>query len=229
LVDKSIRAVAFLALMFAVLGHNLWPFPEASAWILQAVADGSTALPELIAARAIVGLLAVVVIVGSYRLVLAALGLDRGKLSVTFEQGRIIINGQAYDCRNARGFELEPHPLARQEEHRDRPQQIATPLYYRNSYVIIIQYGERQIEIATFLGQLPATRLLARLQMFLVSSTDVDHKIGISPLRIRRLGNRILGALQYFQYVSRNQQRVLPQKSASWLHMGDSVEECCPG
>jgi hypothetical protein len=51
------------------------------------------------------------VIVGSYRLALAALGLDRSRLSVTLEQGRIIIKGQSYDYRTAGGFELEPHPL----------------------------------------------------------------------------------------------------------------------
>jgi hypothetical protein len=40
----------------------------------------------------------VVVIVGSYRLALAALGLDRSRLSVTLEQGRIIIKGQSYEA-----------------------------------------------------------------------------------------------------------------------------------
>jgi hypothetical protein len=175
LVDKSTRVVAFLALMFTVLSYDRWPFPEASTWILQAIAaDGPAALPELLAARAIIGLLAVVGIVGSYRLALAALGLDLGRATVTFEHKCIRINGQVYNRDLVHGFELEPHPLARQEEHRDRQQQIASPLYFRDAYIMILQYGDRRIEIAALLGRHPANQLLARLQTLLMRLTGAE-------------------------------------------------------
>lgn len=168
LVDKSTRAVAFLALMFAVLGHDLWPLPQTSALLLQTLpTDGPATLPELIAARAAISLLTVVAIVGIYRLTLAGLGLDQGKVTITFEHDRMRINGQTYDRRLARGFELEPHPFAKQEEHRDRLQQIGTRLYYRDSYVLTLEYGDRRIETAEIIGKKSATMLVARLQMLL--------------------------------------------------------------
>ncbi|MEZ5936062.1 MAG: hypothetical protein R3F54_29995 [Alphaproteobacteria bacterium] len=134
--------------------------------------DGPAALPELIAARAIVGLLASVAIVGSFRLVLAALGLDRGRVILTLEPSYIRIDGQAYDRGVVRGFELEPHLLARLEEHRDRQQKVASPLYFRDAYFLVLQYGDRRIEVAAILGNHPATKILARLQTLLTTAAD---------------------------------------------------------
>lgn len=165
LVDKSTRAVAFLALMVAVLGHAQWPFPELTSLILQIVgAEASVPLPELITARVIVGLLVIGTIVGVYRLILATLGLDRRPASVTFGHDRILIGGQSFDRRVGHSFDLEPHHEAKREDHRDRQQKISTPLYYRDSYTLTFQYGERRIEIAEILGKKPAVKLVARLQ-----------------------------------------------------------------
>ena len=185
LVDKSTRAVAFLAIMIAVLGHAQWPFPELTVLILRAAsAEASAAIPELAAARLIIGMFAVGIIIGAYRLSLAALGLDQGRTRVTFEHDSIVIDGHVFDRRVSHGFDLEQHHLSKQEDHRDRQQQISTPLYYRESYVATFQYGERRIEIAEILGKKAATRLIGRLQCLQKARTDaVIHPCDIPASR----------------------------------------------
>ena len=74
--------------------------------------ETNIAIPELVAAKLIIGMLAVVVIVGIYRLGLAALGLDQGRTQVVFGNGSIVIDGHAFDRRVSHGFDLEPHHLA---------------------------------------------------------------------------------------------------------------------
>ena len=165
LVDKSTRAVAFLATMIAVLAHARWPFPELTGLVLGIIDVGTkVAIPELIAAKLIIGMLAVVGIVGIYRLGLAAIGLDQGRTRVVFGNGSIVIDGHAFDRRVSHGFDLEQHNFGKREDHRDRQQQISTPLYYRDSYVVTFQYGDRRIEIAEIMGRQPAARLVSRLQ-----------------------------------------------------------------
>ena len=151
--------------MIAVLAHAQWPFPELTGLTLRIIDAGTNvAIPEMVAAKLIIGMLAVVVIVGIYRLGLAALGLDQGKTRVVFGHGSIVIDGHTFDRRVSHGFDLEPHHLGKREDHRDRQQQISTPLYYRDSYVLTIQYGDRRIEIAELMGKKAATKLVSRLQ-----------------------------------------------------------------
>lgn len=165
LVDKSTRAVALLAVMFAVLAHAQWPFPELTGLTLRIIDAGTNvAIPEMVAAKLIIGTLAVSVIVGIYRLGLAVLGLDQGKTRVVFGDGSIVIDGHAFDRRVGHGFDLEPHHLGKREDHRDRQLLTSTPLYYRDSYVVTFQYGERRIEIAEIIGKKAGTKLVSRLQ-----------------------------------------------------------------
>ena len=152
--------------MITVLAHAQSPFPELAGLALQAIDVGTNvAIPELIAAKLMIGMLAVGVIVGIYRLGLAALGLDQGKTRVVFGRGSIVINGHAFDRRVSHGFDLEPHHHGKREDHRDRQQQISTPLYYRDSFVVTFQYGDRRIGIAEIMGKKAATKLVSRLQM----------------------------------------------------------------
>ena len=151
--------------MIAILAHAQWPFPELTAFVLRFVGrETSMEVPELVAARLIIGMLAVGVIIGAYRLSLAALGLDQGRTRVTFGHDSIVIHGYAFDRRVNHGFDLEQHHLSKREDHRDRQQQVSTPLYYRDSYVLTLQYGERRIEIAEIMGKKAATKLVSRLQ-----------------------------------------------------------------
>lgn len=174
LVDKSARAVAFLALMVVVVGNAQWPFLKLTTVVLDMIGQGASAtLPELIAARLMVGVIAIVAIVLTFRLSLAALGLDRGTMRVTFDPDRIVIDGQSFDRRVTHGFELEPHHRAKREDHRDRQQQIASPLYFRDSHIVMFQYGERRIEIAEILGKQHATKLVARLQTVQKTPTPI--------------------------------------------------------
>lgn len=176
LVDKSTRAVVFLATMIAVLAHAQWPFPELTGLALRFFDVGTNAtIPELVAAKLIIGMLAVVVIVGIYRLGLAVLGLDQGKTRVVFGHGSIVIDGHAFDRRVSHGFDLEPHHFGKQEDHRDRQQQISTPLYYRNSYVVTFQYGDRRIETAEIMGKRAATKLVSRLQRLQKVAVDAKN------------------------------------------------------
>jgi len=165
LVDRSMRAVAFLAIMIAILAHAQWPFPEMTAFVLPIVAAEATiAIPELVTAKLIIGMITVGVFIGAYRLSLAALGLDQGRTQVTFEHNSIVIDGHMFDRHVSHGFDLEQHHLGKREDHRDRQQQVSTPLYYRDSYVATFQYGERRIEIAEIMGKKAATQLVSRLQ-----------------------------------------------------------------
>ena len=69
-----------------------------------------------------------------------------------------------FDRRVGHGFDLEQHHLSKREDHRDRQQQVSTPLYYRDSFVVTFQYGERRIEIAEIMSKRAGTKLVNRLQ-----------------------------------------------------------------
>jgi hypothetical protein len=165
LIDKATKAVAFLALALIVLGHEYWPWPELVRLVLQFVA-GAGPLPatEMAAAWLFVPTIGGAAMVGMFRLLLAALGIDRGTIAIEFQHDSLLIDGRAFDRRLAQSFELEPHHLGKIEGHNEKRLGRASNLYYHDAYTIILQYGERRIEIAQMLGTRPAAALLERVQ-----------------------------------------------------------------
>ena len=174
LVDKATKAVAFLALAFIVLGHEHWPWPDLVALALDFIArPGPTPISEQAAAWSLVAVIGVSAIVGTFRLLLAALGLDQGQISCVFAQDHVLIEGRAFERQAIKGFELEPHRLGKFEGHNEKRLGQATSLYYRDAFTIILRYDERRIEIAHVLGRQRASALLARFQKL------EKHSIGI--------------------------------------------------
>ncbi|MEM7475310.1 MAG: hypothetical protein AAF483_09990 [Planctomycetota bacterium] len=165
LISKATKAVAFLGLVAIVLGQEHWFWPEL-IYIDLNVAAGSDESPisERAAAWLLVVLTCVGTFVGTFRLLLAALGIDQGRILLQFNKDLLLINGRSFEQKAVRGFELEPHLLGKFEGHSERQLGQTTSLYYRNAYTINLCYAERRIEIAHVLGLQPATRLLMRLQ-----------------------------------------------------------------
>ena len=162
LVDKATTAVALLALAFIVLGHDYWPWPELVRLVLTVA--GPIPTTEFAAAWLFVATVGVAAIVGMFRLLLAALGIDRGSMVVEFQRDHLLVDGRAFERRWVQGFELEPHHLGKIEGHNEKRLGRASNLYYRDAYTIILQYGERRLEIAQVLGRKPAAALIVRLQ-----------------------------------------------------------------
>ena len=119
---------------------------------------------ELAAAWLLVTVAGLSAIVGSFRLLLAALGVDQGQIALVFNRDHMLINDRAFERRSVKGFELEPHHLGKIEGHNEKRYGQATSLYYRDAYTIILHYDERRIEIAHVLGRKRAGALLTRLQ-----------------------------------------------------------------
>jgi len=165
LVDKATKAVAFLALAFIVLGRDYWPWSDLVRVVLTFIA-GNDPVPvtELAAAWLLVAVTGLGAIVGSFRLLLAALGVDHGQIALVFNRDHMLINNRAFERRSVTSFELEPHHLGKIEGHNEKRYGQATNLYYRDAYTIILHYGERRIEIAHVHGRKRAAALLARLQ-----------------------------------------------------------------
>ena len=165
LIDKATKAIAFLALASIVLGHEYWPWPDLVALVLEFIAGpGPTPISELAAAWSLVAVIGVGTIVGTFRLLLAALGVDQGRISIVFAQGHVLIDGRAFERQSIKGFELELHHRGKFEGHNEKRLGQAISLYYRDTFTIIVRYGERRIEIAHVLGRQRANALLARLQ-----------------------------------------------------------------
>jgi len=165
LVHRATKAVAFLALAFIVLGHDYWPWPDLARVVLHSVAgDGPVPATEMAAARLFVAVVGVAGMVGTFRLLLAALGFDRGSTAIEFHRDRLLVDGRAFDRRSVQGFELEPHHFGKIESHNEKRLGRASNLYYRDTYTIIMQYAERRIEVAHMLGRKPAAALVARFQ-----------------------------------------------------------------
>ena len=165
LVDKATKAVAFLALAFIVLGHEHWPWPELVALALDLIAGpGPSPISEQAAAWLLITAIGVGTIVGTFRLLLTALGVDQGRISLVFARDRVLIDGRAFEREPVKGFELEPHYLGKIEGHNEKRIGQATNIYYRDAFTIIVRYGERRTEIAHVLGRERAGALLARLQ-----------------------------------------------------------------
>ena len=166
LVDKATKAVAFLALAIIALGHEHWPWPDLVALALNFIAGpGSIPFSEQAAAWLLVTVIGVGAIVGTFRLLLAALGVDQGRILLLFAQDHVLIDGRAFERQAIKGFELEPHHLGKIEDHNEKRLGQATSLYYRDAYTMVLHYGDRRIEIAEVVGRRTSTRLLARLQI----------------------------------------------------------------
>ena len=175
LVDKATKAVAFLALAFVVLGHEQWPWPELVALVLNVIASpGPVPVTEQVAAWLFVGLLGIGMIVGMFRLLLAVLGIDQGKIAVEFHRDQVTIDGRKFDRQSAQGFEVEAHHLGKVEAHSEKRLGQPTNLYYRDAYTIIFRFGERRIEIADIVGRKSAASLTSRFQQL------ETHKIAAS-------------------------------------------------
>ena len=165
LVDKATKAIAFLALAFIVLGHEHWPWPELVALALDFIAGPSpTPMSERAAAWLLVIAIGVGTIVATFRLLLAAVGVDEGRISLIFAQDHVLIDGRAFERQSIKGFELEPHHLGKIEGHNEKRLGNPISLYYRDAFILVQRYGERRIVIAELLGTVSASRLLARLQ-----------------------------------------------------------------
>jgi hypothetical protein len=165
LIDKATKAVAFLALAFIVLGHEHRPWPELVAMALSLISGpGPTPISEQAAAWLLIVAIGVGTVVGTFRLLLAALGVDHGRISLIFAQDHVLIDGRAFERQSIKGLELEPHHLGKIESHNDKRLGQATNLYYREAYTVVLCYSKRRIEMANVLGRQAATKLLARLQ-----------------------------------------------------------------
>ena len=185
LVDKATKAVAFLALAFIVLGHKHWPWPELVALALDLIAGpGPSPISEQAAAWLLVVVIGVGAIVGTFRLLLAALGVDQGRISLIFAQHQLLIDGRAFERQSIKGFELEPHYLGKIEGHNEKRLRHATNLYYRDAYTIILQYGERRAEIAHIFGRAASNKVLLRVQK-LISQSVRDRNREASSLKDR--------------------------------------------
>jgi hypothetical protein len=171
LVDKATKAVAFLALSLIVLGHQHWPWPEFVALVMDFIAGpGPRAISEFAAAWLLVAVVSTSVTVGTFRLLLAALGADQGRLSLVLAHDHVLIDGHAFDRKLIKGLELEPHQLGKIEGHNEKRLGQTTNLYYRDAFAIILQYGERRVEIAHILGRTAANKLFIRLQNLICCS-----------------------------------------------------------
>ena len=165
LVDKATKAVAILALAVVVLGHEHWPWPDLVVLALDLIAgQGPPPISEQAAAWLLVVVIAVGTIVGTFRLLLAALGIDQGRISLVFARDHLLIDGCAFEWPAIKGFELDPHHRGKFEGHNEKRLGQATNLYYRDAFTIVVRYGERRVEIAHVLGRQRASALLARLQ-----------------------------------------------------------------
>lgn len=165
LVDKATKAVAFLALAFIVLGHEYWPWPDLVALVLNFIAGpGSSPISEKAAAWSLVATVGVCIVVATFRLTLAAAGVDQCQASLRFNKHHLSIDGHSFERRGINGFELEPHHLGKMESHSEKRLGQATGLYYRDAFTVILHYGGRRIEIAHVLGRKRASALLTRLQ-----------------------------------------------------------------
>ena len=177
LVDKATKVIAFLALAFIVLGHEHWPWPKLVALALDFIAGpGPSPISEQAAAWLLVAVIGVGTIVGTCRLLLAALGVDQGRISLAFAQDYLLIDGRAFERQAIRGFELEPHHLGKIEGHNEKRLGQATNLYYRDAYAIILQYGERRVEIAHILGRTAANTILLRFQKLISCSKNNNQE-----------------------------------------------------
>ena len=166
LVDKLTKAVAFLALVLITIGHQQWPWQQLISLVLDLIADpGPIPLAEQGAAWLLVAGVSIGAIICVFRLLLAAAGVDHGRISATFRSDRLEINGRIFERRFVKGFEIEPHHLGKIESHNERRIGRSTNLYYRDAFSIILNYSDRRIEIAELLGRRPSAELLARLQM----------------------------------------------------------------
>jgi len=130
-------------------------------------------------------MLAIGAIIGAYRLSLAALGLDQGRTRVTFGHDSIVIDGHAFDRRVNHGFDLEQHHLSKREDHRDRQQQVSTPLYHRDSYVVTLQYGDRRIEVVEIMGKKAAAKFVNRLQRLQKMPINAPDARNVDTTRLR--------------------------------------------
>ena len=149
--------------MFIAIGHKHWPWSELVNPIFDLI---STSRPIPIVDQLIVwiliGAVGVGVVVAWFRLLFAALGLDRGQISASFSNYHLTINGSTYDWRFIKGFEIEPHYLGKVEGHNEKHLGHPTNLYYRDAFILVLQYGNRRIELAQLLGRRSASSLLAQ-------------------------------------------------------------------
>ena len=165
IVDKTTKAVAFLALVSVTSGHQQWPWQQLISMVLDLSADpGPIPLAEQGAAWLLVTGVSIGAIICMFRLLLAAAGVDHGRISATFRNDRLEINGSIFERRIFNGFEIEPHHLGKIEGQNEKRVGQATGLYYRDAFTVILHYGGRRIEIAHVLGRQHASALLARLQ-----------------------------------------------------------------
>ena len=197
LVDRTTKVVAFLALAFVALGHEQWPWPELVALVLSTISDPVTApISEQAAAWSLVGTAGVGIIVATFRLLLAAVGVDQCQACIRFNKDHLSIDGRSFEQRAIKGFELEPHHLGKVESHGEKRLGQVTGLYYRDAFTIILHYGGRRIEIAHVLGRQRASALLARLQALQKNPVSVPQETStvlkhepITGVSLQRLSN----------------------------------------